>query len=60
MNMMKSLAKQSYQIHSETLSSLGVNYLRPFPELDEYRVEAADGLFTGGLHYGEHGMAPYG
>jgi len=45
MNMMKSLEKQSYQIHSETLSSLGVNYLKPFPELDEYRVEAADGHF---------------
>ena len=45
MNMMKALDAQSYQIHSETLSSLGVNYLKPFPELDEYRVEAADGHF---------------
>ena len=45
MNMIKSLEKQSYQLHSETLSSLGINYLRQFPELDEYRVEAADGHF---------------
>jgi hypothetical protein len=45
MNMMKAMEKQSYQIHSETLSSLGVNYLKQFPELDDYRVEAADGHF---------------
>ena len=45
MNMMKSLEKQSYQLHCTTLSSLGVNYLQQFPELDEYRVEAADGHF---------------
>lgn len=45
MNMMKALEKQSYQLHSETLSSLGVNYLEQFPELDDYRVEAADGHF---------------
>ena len=45
MNMMKALEKQSYQIHSETLSSCGINYLKQFPELDDYRVEAADGHF---------------
>ncbi len=39
--MIKALEKQSYQLHSETLSSLGVNYLKQFPELDAYRVEAA-------------------
>jgi hypothetical protein len=27
------------------LSSLGINYLKQFPELDDYRVEAADGHF---------------
>jgi hypothetical protein len=27
------------------LSSLGIDYLKQFPELDEYRVEAADGHF---------------
>jgi hypothetical protein len=45
MNMMTAMEKQSYQIHSETLSSLGVNYLKQFPELDDYRVEGADGHF---------------
>jgi len=45
MKMMIALEKQSYQIHTETLSALGVNYLKQFPELDEYRVEAADGHF---------------
>jgi hypothetical protein len=32
MNMVKALAKQSYQLHSETLSSLGIDYLKQFPE----------------------------
>ncbi len=45
MNMLKAIEKQSYTLQSEALSSLGVNYLKPFPELDEYRVEAADGHF---------------
>ena len=45
MGMVKAVEKQSYQLQSEALSSLGVNYLKPFPELDEYRVEAADGHF---------------
>ena len=45
MNMVKAVEKQSYQLQSEALSSLGINYLKSFPELDEYRVEAADGHF---------------
>ena len=45
MAMVKALEKQSYQLHSETLSSLGVDYLQQFPELDDYTVEAADGHF---------------
>ena len=45
MDMVKAIEKQSYQLQSEALSSLGINYLKPFPELDEYRVEAADGHF---------------
>jgi len=41
----KAIEKQSYRIQSEILSSLGIDYLKQFPELDEYnRVEAADGL----------------
>ena len=45
MTMVKAMDAQSYQLHSETLSSLGIDYLKQFPELDEYRVEAADGHF---------------
>jgi hypothetical protein len=45
MNMVKAIEKQSYQLQSELLSSLGINYLAQFPELDEYRVEVADGHF---------------
>jgi hypothetical protein len=45
MNRVKAQEKQSYQLHSETLSSLGIDYLKQFPELDDYRVEAADGHF---------------
>jgi hypothetical protein len=45
MNMVKAIEKQSYSLQSEILSSLGINYLKQFPELDEYRVEAADGHF---------------
>ncbi len=43
--MLEALEQQSYQIHCETLRSQGVDYLKTFPELDEYIVEAADGHF---------------
>ena len=33
------------QLHDETLLSPGIDYLKAFPELDEYTVEAADGHF---------------
>ncbi|MCF6300931.1 MAG: transposase [Proteobacteria bacterium] len=45
MNMVKAIEKQSYGLQSEILSSLGVDYLKQFSELDEYRVQAADGHF---------------
>ena len=45
MNMVKAMERQSYQLQSEKLSSLGIDYLEQFPELDEYRIEAADGHF---------------
>jgi hypothetical protein len=45
MNMVKATEKQSYPLHNKALSSLGINYLQQFPELDEYKVEAADGHF---------------
>lgn len=45
MKMVEATEKQSYQLQSQALSSLGINYLQQFPELDEYKVEAADGHF---------------
>ena len=41
--MLEALEQQSYQLHCETLSSQGIDYLKHFPELDDYTVEAADG-----------------
>jgi hypothetical protein len=44
MKMVKALEKQSYQRQNEILSSLGIEYLKQFPELDEYSVEAVMGI----------------
>ena len=44
-NMLEVLERQSYQLHCDALSSQGVDYLKSFPELDDYIVEAADGHF---------------
>jgi hypothetical protein len=44
-NMLEALEKQSYALHSRTLASQGIDYLKQFPELDNYTVEAADGHF---------------
>jgi len=44
-NMLEALEKQSYEIHCEDLASEEIDYLKDFPELDEYTVEAADGHF---------------
>ncbi len=43
--MLEAFEQQSYQLHHETLLSQGIDYLKTFPELDEYTVEAADGHF---------------
>jgi len=44
-NMLEAIERQSYKIHCEHLASSGIDYLKLFPELDEYTVEAADGHF---------------
>lgn len=44
-DMLEALERQSYQLHCDTLLSQGVDYLKSFPELDGYAVEAADGHF---------------
>ena len=45
MSMIEAVEQQSYKIHCDTLQSQGVDYLKIFPELSEYTVEAADGHF---------------
>ena len=45
MRMLEAIEKQSYLLHCETLASHGIDYLKSFPELDSYTVEAADGHF---------------
>ncbi len=44
-SMLEAFEQQSYRLHHETLLSQGIDYLKAFPELDEYTVEAADGHF---------------
>jgi hypothetical protein len=44
-SILESIDQQSYKIHCETLRSQGVDYLKAFPELREYTVEAADQHF---------------
>ena len=44
-SMLEAFEQQSYQLQCETLLSQGIDYLKSFPELDEYTVEAADGHF---------------
>jgi hypothetical protein len=43
--MLEALEAQSYQLHAKTLEQSGVDYLKQFPELEHYTVEAADGHF---------------
>ncbi|WP_221895579.1 hypothetical protein [Bathymodiolus japonicus methanotrophic gill symbiont] len=44
-SMLEAFEQQSYHLHSETLLSQGIDYIKAFPELDEYTIEAADGNF---------------
>jgi hypothetical protein len=43
--MLEALEEQSYQLHANTLDECGIDYLKQFPELKQYTVEAADGHF---------------
>jgi hypothetical protein len=43
--MLEAVEEQSYQLHAKTLEEQGIDYLKPFPELKQYIVEAADGHF---------------
>lgn len=44
-NMLEAVEKQSYKLNCQKMEALGINYLKQFPELDDYTVEAADGHF---------------
>lgn len=44
-SMLEAIERQSYKTHCKHLASSGIDYLKSFPELDEYTVEAADGHF---------------
>ena len=44
-SMVEAIERQSYKIHGEHLAAHGIDYLKSFPELDAYTVEAADGHF---------------
>ena len=44
-NMLEAFQEHSHQLHCERMARHGIDYLKPFPELDEYTVEAADGHF---------------
>ncbi len=43
--MLEAIEGQSYKILSDHLAASGIDYLKSFPELDEYTVEATDGHF---------------
>lgn len=48
MEMLKAIEKQSYELHCENMILQGVDYLKQFPDLNDYTVYAADG------HYVDH------
>jgi len=44
-HMLEAIERQSYKIHCEHIATSDVDYLKSFPELVGYTVEAADGHF---------------
>lgn len=44
-DMLEALEEQSYTIHCENMAVEGIDYLKQFPQLSDYTVEAADGHF---------------
>ncbi len=55
MSMLEAIEKQSYALHCETMASQGIDYLKLFPELNEYQVEAADGHFIDHAYHTQKG-----
>ena len=54
-DMLEAVEKQSYALHCEDMASQGIDYLKQFPELNEYRVEAADGHFIDHAYHTQKG-----
>jgi hypothetical protein len=51
--MLEAIEEQSYLLHSNTLKDNGIDYLKQFPELKQYTVEAADGHFIDHAYHTE-------
>jgi hypothetical protein len=43
--MLEAIERQSYNLHCEHFARSCIDFLKSFPELDDYTVEAADGHF---------------
>ena len=55
MDMLEAVEIQSYALHCENMASQGIDYLKQFPELNDYRVEAADGHFIDHAYHTQKG-----
>ncbi len=55
MDMLEAVEQQSYALHCEQMASQGIDYLKQFPELNDYRVEAADGHFIDHAYHTQKG-----
>ncbi len=55
MQMLEAIEKQSYTVHCAALASHNIDYLKHFPELDQYTVEAADGHFIDHAYHTKKG-----
>jgi len=55
MKMLEALEIQSHELHCEHMASQGIDYLNQFSELNDYRVEAADGHFIDHAYHTQKG-----
>ena len=53
--MLEAVEIQSYALQCEQLASQDIDYLKQFPELNDYRVEAADGHFIDHAYHTQKG-----
>ena len=55
-SMLEALDKQSYQLHCQSMVLQGIDYLKQFPELNDYMIEAADGHFVDHAYHTPKGV----